>query len=324
VADLVPLARVVRSDVVEAVHLGSVAVCDAGGRLVASAGDAASVTFARSSLKPLQAAVSLDVAGEHPSAEEIAVMCASHNAEQVHVDAVHRLLGGAGLGTEALRCPPAWPLDAGRAREVAGPARDLHMCSGKHAGMLLACERAALPVETYLEPTHPLQERVLAAVETGTGAAPTAIGVDGCGLPVPALPLAGLATLYARLLDPGPLAPLGPSAAAATDAMRAHPYLVAGRGRLCTPVMEAVPGAIVKIGAEGVVCAGLAEGLGVAVKVADGASRARGPVLVSVLRQLNALGPDAEAALAEVGRPPVQGGGVSVGHVEALVELSRA
>jgi len=320
----VPLARVSRSGVVEAVHLGSVAVCDADGRLVAWAGDPAMVTYARSCTKPYQAAASLSLIGDGSSSEQVAVMCASHNAEEEHLDVVRGILDLADLDASALRCPPAWPLDPARAREVAEARPEYHDCSGKHAGMLLACVRAGLDPSTYQEATHPLQALVGQVLERGTGAAAVGVGVDGCGVPVHAFPLTGLATAYARLTRPETLGEAAPDAERALASMLAHPYLVAGRDRMCTQIMEAVPGVVVKVGAEGLVCAAVVEhGLGIALKVADGTSRARGPALVRVMRDLGAAAAEQEEALAAVARPPVLGGGRQVGEVTSDLRLDR-
>ncbi|MGH2724241.1 MAG: asparaginase [Actinomycetota bacterium] len=321
----VPLVRVVRSGFEESVHWGSVAVADADGSLVASAGEPGRVAFARSSMKPLQAAVSLHLAGESPSEREVAIMCASHNGEPVHVEAVEALLSRGGLEADALRCPPALPADPEDARRVPGPAPALHNCSGKHAGMLLACVRRGLEVETYPDPRHPLQAAVLGAVRTAAGADPRAVGVDGCGVPVHALTLTELATIYARLARPDRLGELAATTARATGAMLAEPYLVGGRDRVCTAVMEDVPGVLVKVGAEGLVCAALWEqGLGIAVKAEDGAARAQAPAVLRVLRLLGALGHQAEGALAGFVRPPALGGGRPVGRLEADFDLVPA
>src|SRR5918996_2967663 len=202
----VPLVRVVRSAFEEAVHLGSVAVADADGRLVAGAGEPHGVTFARSSMKPLQAAVSLTLAGEDLDDEEVAVMCASHNGEPRHLERVRSLLGRAGLGVEALRTPPSWPLDHASAASVEGPRPEYHNCSGKHAGMLLACVRRGFDPATYPEASHPLQVAVLQAVR-GAAGEPVAIGVDGCGVPLHALPPSPGGPLYAGLVLPAAGAP---------------------------------------------------------------------------------------------------------------------
>ncbi|HXF73958.1 MAG TPA: asparaginase [Actinomycetota bacterium] len=317
------LARVLRSGLEESRHLGHVAVCDADGRLVAWAGEPARIVFARSTMKPLQAAVSLTVAREDLPEDELAVICGSHNGEAVHVRAVRAVLARAGLDPSALRCPPGWPLDRQAMVRARRPRRELHNCSGKHAGMLLACARAGYDLGSYPRRGHPLQRRVLRAVRA---AAPgdVVVGVDGCGVPVHGMPLASLATLYARLSRPDRLGRLAAPAARAVAAMRARPYLVAGRHRVDTAVMEAVPGLVVKGGAEGLVCAALLDaGLGVAVKVEDGGDRAAGPALLRVLARLGALDP-ADPRLAALARPPVRGGERAVGAIVSDVVLRRA
>ena len=312
----VPLVHVVRSGFTESIHLGSVAVTDADGKLVASIGDPHRIAFARSSMKPLQASVSLTLIEETLTDEETAVMCASHNGEAVHLDAVAVLLERAGLGFSALRCPPAWPLDEGAARAAPEKRAEFHNCSGKHAGMLLASVRAGFDTETYADPGHPLQEAVLMSVTAAAGQDPLAVGVDGCGVPVHALPLHAMATLFARL-SVGAL----PGSDLAIGAMRRAPYLVGGRDRVCTAVMESAE-VIVKVGAEGLVCAGLPhEGLGLAIKIEDGNPRALDPAIIQALRLLGALGE--ETSLERFNRPMVLGGGRPVGHLLPVFDLER-
>jgi L-asparaginase II len=313
----VPLVRVIRSGVEESVHYGSVAVADADGRVVSSAGDVGRVAFARSSMKPLQAAVSLELAREEVTDREAAVMCASHNGEPVHLRAVGAILERAGLGLEALQTPPARPLDPEAAALVPEPRPELHNCSGKHAGMLLACVRGGFDPRSYLELDHPLQESVLEAVRRAAGRDPVSIGVDGCGVPVHALPLVAMATLYARLGTGGVA-----GANRVLAAMRAEPYLVAGRDRVCTAVMESAQWVAVKTGAEGMMCAALPDrGLGLALKVEDGAARAADPAVVHALARLGAVDPE---AIPRFSRPPVLGGGRAVGHLEAIFTLDPA
>jgi L-asparaginase II len=321
----VPLVTVTRSGVEEAVHLGSVAVVEEGGTLVASAGDPGRVAFARSSMKPLQAAVSLDLLGEELTDAEVAVMSASHNGEPVHIETVRRLLERAGFGFDALRCPPTFPLDPEAARGVSGPARELHNCSGKHAGMLLASRRQGYDTGSYAEPDHPVQQAVLEAASKAAGAPPVEVGTDGCGLPVHAFSLAGLALIFARLVRPGRLGSLASAAERAVRGMLAEPYLVAGRDRVCTAVMEVVPGVVVKAGAEGLLCAGVvARGVGIAVKIEDGSSRACPPALLRVLRLLGDLNEQQERALQGMARPAVLGGGRPVGELRAEFGLDFA
>jgi L-asparaginase II len=321
----VPLVRVFRSGIEEAVHLGSIAVADERGALVASAGNPDRIAFARSSSKPLQAAVSLSLAGEDLSDAEVAVMCGSHNGEGVHIEAVEQLLRRAGLSFSDLLCPPALPLDAQAAREAAGLRRELHNCSGKHAGLLLACARREFDLRSYPQPGHPVQEAILEAVGIASGASPVAVGTDGCGIPVHALPLVRLATIYARLARPEALGSLAPAAARAVGGMASEPYLVAGRDRVCTQVMQGVSGVVVKVGAEGLLCAALLDrGLGIAIKVEDGTGRPWGPSLLRVLKHLDALSEEEEALLQAVAHPRVLGGGRPVGEVVAEFDLVPA
>lgn len=318
----VPLVRVIRSGFEESVHVGSVAVADPAGNLVAWAGDPERVVFARSSMKPLQAAVSLTLTDEDLTDREVSVMCASHNGEPVHVDAVGDILGRAGLGFDALRCPPDRPLDPGST--VSSPDRRYHNCSGKHAGMLLASARQRFELTSYRDPGHPLQREVLRVVRATAGE-PRTVGVDGCGVPVHALSLLEMATLFARLASGERLGDVTAGARRAVAGMQRSPYLVAGNGRVCTAVMEAVPGVIVKVGAEGLVCAGVADGaLGVAVRSEDGGARAQAPVIIHALAALGAIDDRALDALGTHARPPVLGGGEPVGHLEPVFELARA
>jgi L-asparaginase II len=318
------LVRVVRSGFEESVHVGHVAVCDPDGRLVAFAGDPDQPVFARSSMKPLQAAVSLAaIKDETITVREMAVMCASHNGEPVHLDAVHALLTRAALSPDDLRCPLGWPLDHEMARASGEPRRDLHNCSGKHAGMLLACVRQGWDRETYREPEHALQQQVLRAVLAATGLGDVRVGVDGCGVPVHGMPLSRMATLFARLARPERLDPLEIEAQTAVRAMLSEPYLVAGRKRVDTVIMEQAGDVAVKGGAEGLQCAAaLGPGWGVAVKIQDGGHRAADPALVRALHLLELLDRGREE-IAPFARPHVMGGGKRVGELTAAFELRR-
>jgi L-asparaginase II len=289
------LVRAVRSGLVGSKHLGDVAVCDAGGRLVASIGDPDIVVFARSCMKPFQAAVSLSAIDVTVPDTEVAVMCSSHNGEPIHVRAVRSILRRGGLTEAALRTPSALPSDTAAAIRAKRPSPILHGCSGNHAGILVASARAGWPIETYRSKRHPHHRRLLPIVRELSGAEPV-IGVDGCGIPVQALPLRAIATMYARAVEQrdGALR-------RAIDAMRAHPYLVGGRDRDDTAMMEAVPGLVAKEGAEAIDCvASGSAGLGIAVKIADGGYRAVGPTTVAVLDQLGLLTSRARARL----KPP--------------------
>ncbi|SCF36416.1 asparaginase [Micromonospora mirobrigensis] len=309
-----PLAEVVRSGFVEGFHRGSVVVLDAGGAPVASAGDVASPVFPRSSNKPMQAVGMLSAGLSLTEPADVALISASHAGEEFHTERVAALLGSAGLEPSALHCPPELPVGE-LAREAVlraggGPTRIQMNCSGKHTGMLLTCLANGWPLDGYWRPEHPLQQRLTAAVEEFTGERAAAVGVDGCGAPVLAGSLTGLARAFLRLVSAEP----GTEARTVADAMRAYPEIVGGTQAEDTRVMRGVPGLLAKVGAEGVIAVALPGVGAVALKIDDGASRARMPVLVSALRRLGVDAP----VLTEYAEIPLLGGGVPVGAVRPL------
>jgi L-asparaginase II len=308
----VVLAEVVRSGFVEGVHRGSVVVLDAHGGQRDAAGDVTGPIFPRSSSKPLQAVGMLRVGLRPPAPVDLALICGSHLGEPFHTDGVRALLLSAGLDAAALRCPADLPLDPAARDAVlragGGPSPLTMNCSGKHAGMLLTCLTSGWPLESYLAADHPVQVAVAAAVADLAGEPIAATGVDGCGAPVLAFSLTALARAFLRLVDAAP----GSHERAVADAMRAHPLMVAGTGAEDTVLMAGLPGLISKVGAEGVMAVAVPGVGAVALKIDDGAARARTPVLVSALRR---LGVEAPASLATV---PLLGGGVPVGAVRAV------
>jgi L-asparaginase II len=314
----VPLVRESRSGLEESVHAGDVAVVDADGRLHAFAGDPDIPLFARSSMKPLQASVSLSLAPFDFELREVAVMCASHNAEPVHLEAVRSLLARAGVPESALLCPATRPWD--EAAAMAAPERVAinSDCSGKHGGMLSACQAQGWPLASYRSADHPLQGVVHSTVLAATGLPSVHVGVDGCGVPVHGMPIRAMALIYARLAAPERWGGLESHVRRAVEAMTAEPYMVAGRNRPDTAVMQVAPGLVVKGGAEGLMCAAWPDrGLGVAVKIRDGAPRASGPALIHALASLGALGEEQVASIGPFARPAVLGGGESVGELTA-------
>jgi L-asparaginase II len=303
------LAHVIRSGFLEGVHHGSVLVLDGAGAVVAAAGDVESACFPRSSNKPAQAVGMLRSGwvGERP---DVALAAASHSGEPFHVARVRALLAAGQVDESALGCPPDLPLHVPSAHAVlaagGGPTRVQMNCSGKHAAMLRTCQAASWKLTGYLEPDHPLQIALHDAVEELASERIAATGIDGCGAPLFALSLHGLARTFLRLVD----APAGPERQVA-DAMREYPELVAGTGRDATVLMAGVPGLLAKDGAEGVYAVAL-PGIGaVALKIDDGAARARTPVLVSALRRLGVDAP----VLDELAETPLLGGGKQVGAV---------
>jgi L-asparaginase II len=303
------VAEVVRSGFVESVHHGSVVVLDASGAVLAQAGEAHAPVFPRSSNKPMQTLGMLR-AGLKPREEtDLALISGSHYGEPFHVQRAEAILAAAGLSAEALRCPPALPgLESARdavVRAGGGPARIFMNCSGKHSGMLATCAGAGWELESYRDAGHPLQVAIADAVTDLTGEPIAATGVDGCGAPVFAFSLTGLARSFLRLVDAAADSPERRIA----DAMRAHPELVAGTGADDTLLMAGVPGLLSKGGAEGVHVVAVAGVGAVALKIEDGAMRARMAVLRSALRRLGVESP--------VAGEPVLGGGRPVGEIRA-------
>lgn len=321
----VPLVRTFRSGVVESVHLGSVVVADADGRVIASIGDPGRVTFTRSCSKPLQAAVSATSTRTPLPEDLLAISCGSHNGEPGHVSAVRRILRRAELGVTALACPADRPARGSDAAAVRRSSPVFHNCSGKHAAMLLACVDSGWDTDRYTAERHPLQRRVLEAIRLSTDEDP-AIGVDGCGVPVHAVSLRGIATMFARLSTPDRLGPFGEAASRATASMAAHPFLVAGTGRSDTALMGAITDLVSKVGAEGLHAATLrGSGIGVAVRIEDGADRAAAPALLEALVASGLVDRSASEHpdLRPIAHRPVLGGGRPVGEIRAEFRLRR-
>jgi L-asparaginase II len=288
----VPLVAVRRGPMVESVHRGRLVFCDPEGNVLDATGDPEAYVYARSSAKPFQA-LPLVLSGAADAYgltdEELAVACASHNAEGPHLAAVRSLLAKAGLSEDDLQSgahPPMHGPEADGLTRSGVKPRPIHgNCSGKHAGMLVVCAHEGLDTGGYRNPDHPLQRRIL---ELFTGVCglrddEALVAGDDCGAPTFALPLRGLATGFARLAT-GENLPDEVAGAAARlgGAMRRHPFLVAGTGRFDTEVMGATR-LVCKGGADGVFAAGSGQGWGLAVKVSDGAGRAVRPAAVAAL-----------------------------------------
>jgi L-asparaginase II len=307
------LARVVRSGFVESVHHGSAVALDASGATVVALGDPDAPVFPRSSAKPLQAVAMLR-AGLRLDGQTLALAAASHSGERFHLDGVRRILAAAGLDPSDLQNSSDYPLDdqersawqcAGRA-----PSALAQNCSGKHAAMLATCVENGWPTTTYRDPDHPLQVLISETIAELAGEAVAATGVDGCGAPLFACSLTGLARAFARVAT----ARRGTPEQRMTAAIRAYPEWLGGTGRDVTALLRALPGIIAKDGAEAVYAAALPDGRAAALKVADGGQRAR-PVVMAAL--LHKLGETAEL-LDQMAGPPVLGRGEPVGRVEAV------
>jgi L-asparaginase II len=317
---------------VESVHRVHAAVVHAEDGLVASAGDPRFVSFVRSAIKMFQALPLVeDGAAERfgLTSEELALCTASHNAEEFHVERARSILRKAGATEDALACGPHPPMDPGAAGRLAAsgrtPGRIHNNCSGKHAGMIALAIHHGWEVAGYHELEHPVQQRVLGTLAEWSGVPrdEIAIGVDGCGLPTFALPLASVATACARFAAAA--ADRAPAPQRIAAAMTTHPEFVAGTGRLCSTLMKTTGGRLfAKVGAEGYYCAGVpARRLGIVLKIEDGAKRASEPALLTILHALDLISSDEFAALADFAQPAVLNTrGEVVGHVRARIPLA--
>jgi L-asparaginase II len=335
--DTVPLVQVTRGSQLEVVYRGAVAAVNARGQLIASAGDPNLTTFLRSSAKPFQLLPLVESGAADRfgfSDRELAVMAASHNGEEFHVQTVLGILTRLGLDVNALQCgthPPSYP-PAARALENAGQQPNaLHNnCSGKHSSMLAQCLDRQLPIENYLDPQHPVQVTIKQTLAEMAGVSPDSIGLatDGCSVPAFAIPLAASALAFARLADPSQLSePRRSALKRIASAMMAYPEMVGGTRRLDTDVMRTCKGrVVVKGGAEGYYGIGILPlGLGVALKMEDGdAGRGRNAVVIEVLRQLGALDDEGLAALGRYAAGLTKNHrGLIVGQVQTCFQLTR-
>lgn len=315
------IVEMIRGRTVESRHRVHAAVVDSAGRILQFAGDGGARIYPRSALKPLQAAAMVDAGLDLTDPELLAVSAASHSGEQMHVDAVRRILGSVGLTESDLGNVPAWPYDeAVRIGWIAsgGERTRVRMnCSGKHAAMLATCVAAGWPLANYLSPDHPLQVWLRRWIDDllGEGALADTI-TDGCGAPIWTIPLPALAHGFAVLAA----GDRGSAAERVGTAMMSRPEYVGGSHRDVTSLMRGVPGLLAKDGAEGVYAAALPDGRGLAFKIEDGASRARPAAMAEVLTQLGV--PAAE--LAELRSwEPVLGGGQTVGEFRVHGQLRR-
>jgi L-asparaginase II len=332
------MVEVWRGAACESVHYGAVAVCDAAGQLVASAGSPDLLTFMRSAAKPVQLLPLIESgAADHFgfSDAELAIMAASHTGLPMHLELVQRILDRIGLSPADLLCGVHAPFDSSVVRDLLRQGREpgvLHNnCSGKHAGMLAYCRYHQLPLD-YLAPDHPLQHAILKTLAQLAGMRVSEIqtAVDGCGVPCYALPLRNAARVFATFADADASAaePRQRAMARICRVMAANPEAVGGPGRLDTELIQVTAGQVIaKSGAESFQALVLPrDGLGVAIKVIDGqGSRALGPAVISLMEQLDLpsiLGLLELPRLAELRRPHIRNHqGAVVGHLQPALTL---
>ncbi|MEV5725873.1 asparaginase [Streptomyces pharetrae] len=317
-----PVAHLVRGGIVEGTHYGSVVALDTHGRVTFQLGDIEAAFYPRSAIKPVQA-VAMVRAGLPLDGELLSLAAASHSGEERHLAGTRRILELAGLTEDHLRNTPDMPFDPTVrdvwVRESRPPSRLAQNCSGKHAAMLYTCKLNGWSLDDYLDPAHPLQQAIAEIVEDLTGQRIATVTVDGCGAPLFAVSLNGLARAAARITTAAP----GTPEARVADAMRDHAEMASGSGRDVAALMGAVPGLLAKDGFEGVHVAALPDGRAIAVKIADGANRARIPVAAAALAR---AGVD-PARLKEFAGEPLLGGGTPVGEIRptrALDPLTEA
>lgn len=333
------LAEVTRGGIVESVHDGVVVAVTSDGSVIGAAGDPETVAFFRSSAKPFQAipvieSGAADRFGFTPS--DLALCCASHHAEYGQQQQVLAMLAKLGLDESALQCGAPLPADAiERANVVAGLRAKSPLqcdCSGKHTGMLASCLALGYPIESYLDPVHPLQQqiRALVAEVCRVPVEHLVIGTDGCSVPTFGTSIRAFATAFTALADPSRVpADAGGRHAVALDRLRAamiaFPENVSGHHALVAEVMRIGNGAFVcKSGAEGLFCLGVPErGIGLAIRIADGSYRAHPVVLCAVLEQLGLATPEQIEAILAVENPELRNhNGMLVGGIRAAFSLS--
>ncbi|MGW2703035.1 asparaginase [Streptomyces sp. NPDC001340] len=311
-----PVAHLIRGGVVEGIHYGSVVVLGADGQVQFQLGDIEAAFYPRSAIKPVQAVAMLR-AGLPLDGDLLSLAAASHSGEERHLAGTRRILELAGLTEDDLRNAPDMPYDPAVrdawVREGRLPSRLAQNCSGKHAAMLWTAKLNGWSLDDYLDPAHPLQQAIAEIVEDLTGQQVAQVTVDGCGAPLFSISLHGLARAVARITTAAP----GTPEARVADAMREHAEMASGSGRDVFALMRAVPGLLAKDGFEGVQVAALPDGRAVAVKIADGANRARIPVSAAALAR---AGVDPEL-LTEFAGEALLGGGEPVGCVRPVRAL---
>lgn len=308
----VELARLERSGLIESRHIGAAAVVDSDGRLLRAVGDVHATIYPRSTLKPVQAIAMLN-AGARFADDELVLALASHCGSPEHVAVVERMLAHDARTEQSLQCPVMWPLGSEQraALQAAGlgPTRLTMNCSGKHAGMLRASDALGADAREYLEAEHPVQRLIRDVVEQYTGEPVRHRASDGCGSPMPAVSLTGLARATARVASAAE-----PHTARVMAAVRAEPWAIDGAGRANTVVIERI-GGLAKLGTEGLVVIATPGGVAVAVKVLDGSMRATTPVAVSLLAAEGAVDTQLAVELIDETSERVRAGDREIGRL---------
>ena len=301
------LAEVTRGGVVESLHLGHLIILNSDGTTYLSKGSPELSFYPRSAVKSLQASAMLK-AGLTVSDEELAIVCASHSGNQIHIDLVTKMLADRGIPLSAMQNASDKPL--GEKEKITwGDKAGTQLtqnCSGKHAGMLITCQQNGWDLSTYLEMGHPLQIAIKNEIELLAGEKVSTSTFDGCGAPLFAISLTGLAKTFSTLVKSNDLV-----YKQIVTACTKYPELVAGEGRLTTRMMRAVPGLFMKEGAEGIQVCALSDGRVIAIKIIDGSWRPVAPIIMEVFKRWGVLMPDESVK--------IYGGASVIGEVIAKI-----
>lgn len=327
------LVNLWRGNAIESRHRGSVAVVRSDGQLLMSMGDVMQHTFPRSAIKFLQAIPFVESgAVEHFALTDrhVALSCASHNGEDVHVDMVSEWLQRIGCNADDLECGSSLPMHEGTKYDLLsagqGPTRLHHNCSGKHLGLLSTCMHTGDSTEDYRLYSHAANQRWFDVIESMSGSLVMQLpwGYDGCGIPCLALPLQRVALAMAKFSDAsGQSTERTNAITKIQSSVAAHPYLVAGKDRLCSELMQLLaPKVLVKVGAEGCYTACIPEhGLGIALKMDDGQDRGARVALGAVLKKLGFVDDNIVIELEDYLQPQITNSrGEKVGRAEASSE----
>ena len=282
------LAKVTRGDLVESLHLGHLIVLNADGSTYLSKGSPELPIYPRSAIKSLQAAAMIK-AGLNVEVNELAIICASHSGAQLHIDLVTKLLTSRGISISQLKNAGDKPL--GEKEKISWgdkpPSQLAQNCSGKHAGMLITCQQNGWDMKTYLDLDHPLQVAIKNEIEVLASEKVSAVSVDGCGAPLFAISLMGLARAISNLVKSK-----NDIYQQIVSACTKYPELVAGDGRLTTRMMRGVPGLFMKEGAEGVQVCALSDGRIIVIKIIDGSWRPVAPIIMEIFKRWGVEMPD--------------------------------
>ncbi len=324
-------AKVIRNNRVESLHRGHIAVVDAAGNLLASLGNPDYQSYIRSAAKAIQIMPLLKAGADRHfgfTEKELTVIMASHNGEDFHIKRVASILDKIGLNAEYFKCgfhaPLHLPSAESHLKQNAPTSAIYNNCSGKHAGMLALAKFNDWPLETYLEPNHPVQERIkeMMALFSGLNEPEIGVGVDGCSAPVFYLPIQNMARMYAKLAE-GKIN----FSRKVFDLMSANPEMIGGTDRFDTEIMRVMSGRMIsKVGAEGIRCLGVRgkQPFGIALKIEDGNKRASDAVLLEVLAQLDLISEPELDALSDYRQPTIiNWAGITTEWISAEFELTK-